>query len=271
VETPLRRGPFSHGVLWEIKPPGAPASYLFGTIHLAGLTRLPPAVALALVKADAFIAETVLDSSAMAYYQRQMFAEQPPNIGSMFNGPFRARLLRLLATYGFDEETASHLRPWAAFTLLGRPKPTGAPTLDQTLEAMARQRGKPVRGLETVQELVAALDDIPLDHQREIVVDTVCNRALLEEQTRELTDRYLDQDLTGMLSVSRKYEPRDKAIARTFKETLLDDRNQKMLARLEPFIEQGNAFAAVGVLHLPGKEGLLRGLAARGYKIRSIF
>jgi uncharacterized protein YbaP (TraB family) len=258
-------------MLWEIKPSNAPASYLFGTIHLPGITRLPPQVALALVKADSFITETVLDRAAMTYYQQRMFSDDPPNLGSLFEQPLRGRLLDLLTRYGFEQDVALRLKPWAAFTLLSRPRPTGAPTLDQALEGMARQRGIPVHGLQPVEEVVAALENLPLDHQRQIVADTVCNRELLERQAQELVTMYLDQNLVGMMAASRRLEPQDESVAHTFTERILDARNRKMLRRMQPYLRQGNVFIAVGALHLPGEKGLLRGLAARGYRVTSVF
>ncbi|MBA2492405.1 MAG: TraB/GumN family protein [Gammaproteobacteria bacterium] len=262
--------PHASGMLWKVERRGAPASYLFGTIHLQ-ITRLPPAVALALVKADRFVAETVLHRSAMTYYRRQMLSTRAPNVDSLFEQPFRKWLLDLLVDYGVDRQTALRLKPWAAFSLLSRPIPTGAPTLDQVLETMAKQREIPVRGLQTVAELVAALENIPLSHQREIVMDTVCNRSLIEQQARALTDRYYDQDLSGMLKVSMRYEASNVAVSRTFSERLLDDRSQRMLKRLGPYLTAGNAFIAIGALHLPGEEGLLQGLEAQGYRVTPVY
>ncbi|HEX2243860.1 MAG TPA: TraB/GumN family protein, partial [Gammaproteobacteria bacterium] len=182
----------------------------------------------------------------------------------------RTRLVRLLMNYGFDRQTALKLKPWTAFTLLSRPKPTGAATLDQVLEETARQQGKPIKGLQPIEELVSALEGIPLAQQREIVLDIVCNRGLIERQERELVVRYLNQDLAGMLAVSRRYEPRDPAVTRTFEKRLLLDRNQRMLKRLQTYLKHGNAFVAVGALHLAGKKGLLSGLAACGYHVTPI-
>lgn len=270
LEQSEQRGPYAQGMLWEIRRSDAPVSHLFGTIHLTGLTRLPPAVALALVKADVFVAETILDQDAMLYYQQHMVSEHGPNLATVFEQPFRERLLGLLEEYGFDRRTALALTPWAAFTLLSRPRRTGAPTLDQTLEFMARQREIPVRGLQSVEELIAALESMPADSQRQIVIDTVCNHALIEQQAQELIAEYLDQDLAGMLAVSSRFEPHDPAVAKMFKDRILDNRNQRMLERLESYLERGGAFVAVGALHLPGEEGLLRGLKARGYRINAV-
>ncbi|MGH8503592.1 MAG: TraB/GumN family protein [Gammaproteobacteria bacterium] len=266
-------GRFSKGMLWKIETPDAAPSYLFGTIHLADrpITRLPPAVALALAKADRFAPEVVLDQQAVTYYQQQMFSPDAPNVDSLFDQPFRQRLLRLLAAYGVSREAALQLKPWAAFTLLARPKPTGSPTLDELLANTARLQGKPVRGLETVEELVSSLEDISIDHQRKILIDTACNRQLLARQAQELATRYLEQDLAGMLEASSRYAPRDKAVAESFNQRLLYDRNRRMLKRLQPLLEMGNTFAAVGALHLAGARGLLQGLKDRGYRVSAVY
>ena len=102
-------------------------------------------------------------------------------------------------------------------------------------------------------------------------MDTVCNRSLIEKQAQALTDRYYDRDLSGMLNVSMRYESSNAAASRNFRERLLDDRSQQMLKRLAPYLEAGNAFIAVGALHLPGDEGLLQELEAQGYRATAVY
>ena len=51
---------------------------------------------------------------------------------------------------------------------------------------------------------------------------------------------------------------------------VLDNRNNKWIAKLAPVLNQGNAFIAVGALHLPGKEGLISLLSAEGYKLTPV-
>ena len=40
--------------------------------------------------------------------------------------------------------------------------------------------------------------------------------------------------------------------------------------RLEAHLQRGGAFIAVGALHLPGEDGLIRLLGQRGYSLRMI-
>jgi uncharacterized protein YbaP (TraB family) len=43
-----------------------------------------------------------------------------------------------------------------------------------------------------------------------------------------------------------------------------------MAERMEPYLKQGGAFVAVGALHLPGEQGLLRLLGRRGYTLPAV-
>ncbi len=52
-----------------------------------------------------------------------------------------------------------------------------------------------------------------------------------------------------------------------FLKYLISDRNHVMADRAVPIIDKGNAFIAVGALHLPGKEGIIELLRAKGYLV----
>ena len=52
---------------------------------------------------------------------------------------------------------------------------------------------------------------------------------------------------------------------------LLDERNARMVERMAPRLTEGDAFIAVGALHLPGERGILNLLAERGYRIFRVY
>ena len=66
----------------------------------------------------------------------------------------------------------------------------------------------------------------------------------------------------------------DKALARTvideFQLRLIDERNIRMRDRALPLLEKGNAFIAVGALHLPGDNGLVALFREAGYTVTPI-
>jgi hypothetical protein len=44
-----------------------------------------------------------------------------------------------------------------------------------------------------------------------------------------------------------------------------------MVERLRPRLAEGGAFVAVGALHLPGEEGILRLLERQGYRVTRLY
>ncbi len=48
---------------------------------------------------------------------------------------------------------------------------------------------------------------------------------------------------------------------------MINARNKLMAERAEPILARGNAFIAVGGLHLPGNEGLVEKFRQAGYTV----
>jgi hypothetical protein len=44
-----------------------------------------------------------------------------------------------------------------------------------------------------------------------------------------------------------------------------------MLQRMQPRLEEGQAFIAVGALHLPGNKGLIQLLRQQGYNVSAVW
>ena len=55
-----------------------------------------------------------------------------------------------------------------------------------------------------------------------------------------------------------------------FEEAMISNRNVTMAERAMPIIDKGNAFIAVGALHLPGEKGVPQLLSERGYTVTAV-
>jgi hypothetical protein len=44
-----------------------------------------------------------------------------------------------------------------------------------------------------------------------------------------------------------------------------------MVDRMQPFLDAGGAFIAIGAMHLPGDDGVLSLLANKGYEISAVY
>ena len=163
------------------------------------------------------------------------------------------------------------MKPWAVLMALSAPRAGRGLFLDVALQYDATQRGKPTHGLETMQEQIAVFNGMSLDDQVVLLRDAVQNHALTQDAMEELTRAYLKRDLSALLAISEKHRPADARVHAAMMERLLVRRNANMAERMRVRLKEGNAFIAVGALHLPGDTGLLRLLSAAGYRVTRIY
>lgn len=48
-------------------------------------------------------------------------------------------------------------------------------------------------------------------------------------------------------------------------------RNSRMVERMQDYLHKGNAFIAIGALHLPGEKGVLHLLEQKGFTVTAIY
>ena len=158
--------------------------------------------------------------------------------------------------------------------ILSSPKQKTGRVLDLSLHERAERQGKSTCGLETVEEQVAIFDTASVAEQLILLRDTVKRYSQLPDLFTRLIDRYLARDLAGLLTLSQESGPTDAAVKRVFDvfmQRLLDQRNPRLLDRMDAAIRAGGAFIAVGALHLPGEQGLLRLLHQQGYALEAVY
>ena len=76
------------------------------------------------------------------------------------------------------------------------------------------------------------------------------------------------------MALSEENIPKDPEVKRVYKtllSRLLDQRNTRMRDRMMTSLEEGEAFIAVGALHLPGENGLLQMLRRQGFSLEASY
>lgn len=263
---------FSSGLLWKIETPTGQSNYLFGTIHSQDhvVAQFPPHVRLALAQSQPFVIESVLTEESNKVFFDSIFFKDGEFLSDMISLPVYQYLQEVLPDYGVPIEKIPNLKPWAAFTLMGRPKPVNAKTLDMILIDTARSLNKEIISLENMKELIEPMEQLSLDDQVIILNDTVCNHGQIIQDSWELVQLYLARDLAGMMAFNN--QPHfDEDIFDRYIQGILYDRNERMLERIIPYLNDGSAFIAVGALHLPGEKGLLQMLIGKYFKITRIY
>lgn len=262
----------SQGLLWKISKAGTKTSYLYGTIHVSDveITTLPQTVNKALNESSQFAMEALPDMEQLALFSRSMFFNDGTLLSSLVDKPIYDNTKQILAAYRLGADAVSVMKPWAAFLLMNYPPDDGEP-LDMVLLSLAKQNGSQVAGLETLKEQSTLFSDLSIPEQVKLLTDTVCHYDEIEEDFQVMKAFYLKRDLEGLYNYAQRFSMQDKPVYEKLTKKLIQDRNHIMSARMQIFLKKGNAFIAIGAMHLPGKEGVLALLEKQGYSVSSVY
>lgn len=268
-ESPTAPPRYAESLLWEIRGTEAPASYLFGTMHLAAeKTAQPtPAVTAALMGSKQFGMEVVMNYDALMQISELMRTSDQTTLSSVIGAELFSRAAKLMSGYGVDAAATERLKPWAVYTTLSLPPGPFSPPLDMVLLGTAQHTNKAIFGLETLTEQTGMFDSIGLRDQIALLTEAICHYAELHTLTDTLIKHYRERDLSRLYRDAQRTSSKAQA---ALNRVLLEARNQRMADRMLPYLEHGDAFIAIGALHLPGPDGVLARLVAHGYQVRPL-
>ena len=272
--------PFSDGVLWRVERADGAASYVFGTLHSTDerVTALPQPVSDAFAASRTLAVECILDNPAIFKISRAMLLPGGERLDASMSAPQVARLKDVSAHYHMPFNMVTRFKPWGAMILFSVPPSehlraaSGLKPLDERLRAQAEAAGKTVLGLETVDEQIDTLDGMVPADQLLMLDSTLQDSGKIEGVFASLRDAYLARDLVtvyGLLNAEKSGDATG-AVSR-FEQRLIIDRNRRMVERMDKLLRQGNAFVAVGALHLPGAHGILQLLSNEGYQVTRVY
>ncbi|MEQ1716524.1 MAG: TraB/GumN family protein [Hyphomicrobium sp.] len=276
----------TEALLWKVEKAGLKTSYLFGTMHLTDtrITTLSAKVTEALSQSEKLVLE-VGDLSqealvaAMAAAGADLIYADGRTLADQLTADEFAKVTSLVSASGMPGDFARMLKPWLVSTLLSmsecerRQVASGRKVLDMKLAEVAKGRNIPVVGLESINEQLNALSGVPEDQQIQML------RVGLKyaDRTDDMMETMLQMYLTRRMGEAMPFQV---ALASKigvpatafdgFQKSLLVDRNARMSKTAAPILEKGNAFIAVGALHLPGKTGLVTLLRTAGYTVTAV-
>ncbi|WP_095084023.1 TraB/GumN family protein [Mesorhizobium sophorae] len=287
IETEAAATPNGKGLLWKLEKPGEKPSFLFGTMHMTDprVTALPPAAQKAYDAAATIVIETtdVLDKqqmmAAMLKEPDLMMFTDSTTLSSLLSPDDAAAMNAALDARGIPPATVAKMKPWMLSAMMALPacelarQSGGAPVLDVKLAEGAKAAGKPVEGLETAASQLRAMASLPLAFHMKGLVDTLKLGDKVNDINETMIVLYQRGD-TGMFwplfRVAMPDEQDDPAGYAAFEETMITSRNKVMVDHAQPILARGNAFMAVGALHLPGPEGLVEDFRKAGYTVTAV-
>ena len=140
---------------------------------------------------------------------------------------------------------------------------------DLTFAQMAATDKKEVRGLETLEAELAALDKIPLDEQLKGLVDMAKNPAEAQKEFTELMSLYKSHDINKLMGTMKtsKFSGGDFT---QYEESLLGERNANWIPVIEKAAKEKPTFFAFGAGHLGNDKGVINLLRKKGYTVKPV-
>lgn len=261
-------------VFWSATDDAGRQNWILGTLHSEDprLLDWPQPLMDALLKADRLALELKPDEAVIRQLQQAMTCRQQPLSDKLSAALFERLLAVLQSDYSHDENTAGQLCLWAAALTLAAPPPDTGMYMDMMLSWRGQGAGVDVVALETVDEQISFLSGLPDDDQIALIEKALDDRSGYDELFNELVQVYLEGDLEQLVQLSeRQLQELPDHIGDYFNEHGLAARNRRMLERAGPWLKEGGLIIAVGALHLPGQDGLLKLLADEGWRLQGIY
>lgn len=178
------------------------------------------------------------------------------------------RLLEALAPYRMPPDWVSRMKVWAVMMTLSVPPPETGFFMDFSLSLRAAGSGLKVVGLETLEQQLAFLEEMPLRQQLSLLDLALQEYHRVAEVHTAMVDSYLEGDLNRLKEqAEEQMSELTPEIRRYFTYQGIDLRNQRMMETLLSQLGNQRVFVAVGALHLPGDLGLINLLREQGYEL----
>ncbi len=262
----------NRAIYWSIMDGDRQVGYLLGTIHSEDprVVDFTESFLKQLGSNQVFAMELVPDLPTLKKLNEYMHYQDGTSLESQV-GPERfVRVRRLLmSNYQVPADWLESMKVWAVVMTLSVPPPETGFFMDFSLSLRASGSGLRVVGLETLDQQLAFLEDMPAVQQLELL-----DQVLVDyDRVRELHDQLVDSYLAGDLQALKKdaEEQMDQLTDEAkdyFIEQGVDARNQRMLESLLPLLAESTVFVAIGALHLPGDQGLVSLLRENGYILK---
>lgn len=277
----------SDGLFWRIDRSGLEPSYLYGTIHSTDESAIALARrATGQINGAKVVATEIggpMDAVEKANAGATMLARAIDREHDTFEDApqaDRAEIEKLIAAQGYPREFAHHLKLWFLAMLTAIPQCEAArqaldlPEVDQLIAEAAHASGVKVVGLETVAEQIDAISAMRPRVAAVLLAFAARDPALNDDVYATMLKLYRDGRPAEILPISDAIgdmSDNERAAEDEFTRLLLVGRNATMAERMEPLLNDGGAFIAVGALHLSGKEGLIERLRAEGYAVTKVW
>jgi hypothetical protein len=252
--------------------------YLAGSVHLlkAQDSALPAAFDHAYTSAKGLVMELDMDnldpSAAAGWMLENGMNADGQGLEAIVGSARYQQIATEAKRLGMAKELLDQFAPWVVgmelielqYAQLGYDANSG---VEMQLDQRAKVDGKPIRGLETLEEQLGFLGSMSMPDQLKFLDMTIAELHDTNGDTQSVVTAWRNGDagkLSALLSDEYKSFP---ALYRL----LVSDRNRRWVPQIEKLLkEPQNYFVVVGALHLVGDGGLLELMRRDGFKAEQL-
>lgn len=257
-------------LLWEIsgkdfKQP----SYVFGTFHAMCKTDFDfhDSIKAKLCRTSLLVEELDMTDASMQVKMMQSLASSKPMASYYPAAQFEQMNKQFQEITGVPLTMLNNFKPFMSMSMLLL---KSLPCAEQVQPEMlliqyAKTKNIPVKGLEQVEEQLAAIDKQPLDSQAVALQKMVMRFDSVQQAFTQLTEVYKKKHIDSLYHFMRGSGMDD-----AFETALLSERNLRWIPRIKAIATQQPSFFAVGAGHLGGDQGVIALLRKEGYTVKPV-
>lgn len=271
------------GALFKVAASGN-TMYLFGTMHV-GLPEfypLEPRIASAVASASTLALEIdpAQDPAIMAKAVQEQGMYGPGGaLYQQMTPAMRARLEKVLQRARIDPAAVAGLKPWLVATVLAVAEYAAQGyrpdlSVDMYLAQLARASKVPVIELESISSQLAMFNRLSAADQWRVLEESI---GMIESgkqsgEVRMIVEAWRSADQAALEAIAQRAEADDSLSGKFVQEVMLEERNVQLADKLSQLLAQkNNSVAAIGVLHLIGRNSVPVLLRARGVTVERVY
>ncbi len=265
-----------NSLCWKISGNGLKEnSYLYGTFHTADkrVFDFKDGVEDAFLNADIYAMELNMDSIDKGRMLAAMVMDSNKTLKTLLT-PNDYELVNqfFIDSIGMSLFLFNKMQPFITTQMIATKdlKAEKENALDLYWFTKAKNLGKELVGLETVNEQLNTFKSIPVEKQAIELVNAIKDYGKTDEVNMEkLISVYQSGDLDQLMKIVQQQSQSSAIDQEDFNEKFLFKRNVNMADRVVKYLNKGSVFMAVGAAHLPGENGVIELLRAKGYIVEA--
>jgi uncharacterized protein YbaP (TraB family) len=261
--------------LWVVSAPGAPPSYLMGSLHVLTPAYYPLSAPIekAFAESNVLITEADIDEvsnpTTLMALMGQALLGDGRTLDQVIASDLYAKVLDRADKAGLPRVAVQRMKPWMVALALTAPVLQAAGFraehgVDKHFFERAKKRGSERRALETVAFQFDRMDQMSPADQEALLRSTLDDLDTQTSNVKTMADAWAKGDtgaleqllLAGMKSSPELYQ------------RMLVERNRNWVASVDTCItEKTSCFVVVGAAHLVGPDSLVALLQKKGYTV----